>query len=186
MALTRKLLKGMGLTDEQVDTIIEAHTETVDGLKKQAEEYKADAEKLPGVQKELDELKKTGDGGYKEKYEKEHSDFEQYKANAAAKETAAQKEALYREALKSEGIEEKRIDAIIRVTDLTDMKVKDGKLEEAEKISQSIKADWGAFIVHEREEGAKVENPPAGGAQGGSKDLGTMSMEEYIAARKKK
>ena len=27
MALTRKLLKGMGLTDEQVDTIIEAHTE---------------------------------------------------------------------------------------------------------------------------------------------------------------
>lgn len=26
MALTRKLLRGMGLTDEQVDTIIEAHT----------------------------------------------------------------------------------------------------------------------------------------------------------------
>ena len=32
MSITRKLLKGMGLTDEQVDTIIEAHTETVDGL----------------------------------------------------------------------------------------------------------------------------------------------------------
>ena len=32
MALTRKLLKGMGLTDEQVDTIIEAHADTVDGL----------------------------------------------------------------------------------------------------------------------------------------------------------
>ena len=27
MALTRKLMKGMGLTDEQVDTIIEAHTD---------------------------------------------------------------------------------------------------------------------------------------------------------------
>ena len=25
MSITRKLLKGMGLTDEQVDTIIEAH-----------------------------------------------------------------------------------------------------------------------------------------------------------------
>lgn len=33
MALTRKLLKGMGLTEEQMDTIIEAHTDTVDGLK---------------------------------------------------------------------------------------------------------------------------------------------------------
>ena len=32
MALTRKLLKGMGLTDEQVDTIIEAHSDTVDGF----------------------------------------------------------------------------------------------------------------------------------------------------------
>ena len=39
MALTRKLLKGMGLTEEQVDTIIEAHSETVEGLKKQAETY---------------------------------------------------------------------------------------------------------------------------------------------------
>ena len=43
MALTRKLLKGMGLTDEQVDTIIEAHTDTVDGLKADVSKYKADA-----------------------------------------------------------------------------------------------------------------------------------------------
>lgn len=73
MALTRKLLKGMGLTDEQVDTIIEAHTDTVDGLKADVTRYKADAEKLPGIQKQLDDLKAAGDGGYKEKYEKEHS-----------------------------------------------------------------------------------------------------------------
>ena len=33
MALTRKSLKAMGLADEQVDSIIEMHTETVDGLK---------------------------------------------------------------------------------------------------------------------------------------------------------
>ena len=44
MALTRKLLKGMGLTDEQVDTIIEAHTDTVDGLKAEVAKYKTDAE----------------------------------------------------------------------------------------------------------------------------------------------
>ena len=73
MALTRKSLKAMGLTDEQVDSIIEMHTDTVDGLKEQVNTYKADAEKLPNVQKELDDLKAMGDGGYKEKYEKEQA-----------------------------------------------------------------------------------------------------------------
>lgn len=92
MALTRKLLKGMGITDEQVDTIIEAHTDTVDGLKADATRYKADAEKLPTVQKELDDLKAAGDGGYKEKYEKEHKAFDDFKADITAKETKAAKE----------------------------------------------------------------------------------------------
>ena len=33
MALTRKMLKAMGIEDDKIDQIIEAHTETVDGLK---------------------------------------------------------------------------------------------------------------------------------------------------------
>lgn len=32
MALTRKALKAMGLTDEQVDSIVEMHVETTDAL----------------------------------------------------------------------------------------------------------------------------------------------------------
>ena len=36
MALTRSMLKGMQLTDEQVSAIIDAHTETVDGLTTEA------------------------------------------------------------------------------------------------------------------------------------------------------
>lgn len=104
MALTRKLLKGMGLTDEQVDTIIEAHTDTVDGLKADVSKYKADAEKLPGVQKQLEDLKAAGDGGYKEKYEKEHSDFEAYKSGITAKESKAAKEKAVRAYFESKNI----------------------------------------------------------------------------------
>ena len=92
MALTRKLLKGMGLTDEQVDTIIEAHTDTVDGLKADVAKYRPDAERLQGVQKELDDLRAAGDGGYKDRYEKEHSAFESYKADITAKESRAARE----------------------------------------------------------------------------------------------
>ena len=55
MALTRKLLSALGIEADKVEQIIEAHTETVDGLKQQIAQYKSDAEKLPEVQKQLDE-----------------------------------------------------------------------------------------------------------------------------------
>lgn len=114
MALTRKLLKGMGLTDEQVDTIIEAHTDTVDGLKADVSKYRADAEKLPGVQKELDDLKAAGDGGYKEKYEKEHSAFEAFKTDITAKESKAAKEKAVRAYFESKNITGANLDLAMR------------------------------------------------------------------------
>ena len=114
MALTRKLLKGMGLTDEQVDTIIEAHTDTVDGLKADVTRYKADAEKLPGVQKQLDDLKAAGDGGYQEKYEKEHKAFEDFKANVTAKESKAAKEKAVRAYFESKNITGANLDLAMR------------------------------------------------------------------------
>ena len=114
MALTRKLLKGMGLTDEQVDTIIEAHTDTVDGLKADVSRYKADAEILPSVQKQLDDLKAAGDGGYKEKYEKEHSAFEAYKSDVTAKESKAAKEKAVRAYFESKNITGANLDLAMR------------------------------------------------------------------------
>lgn len=159
MAVTRKKLKGMGLTDEQVEAVIEDHLETVNGLQAQIDTYKADAEKLPGVQKELDELK-AADGGYKAKYEKEHSDFDQYKKDVAAKETAATTERLFRAELTALGITGKRADAIIRATDLSTIKVKDGALEDAKSVQKSIKDDWAEFIPTTHTVGANTPTPP--------------------------
>ncbi len=58
MSITRKLLKGMGLTEEQVETIIEMHTETVNGLK---ESFKADLEAAQKANKpaEAPDVKET-------------------------------------------------------------------------------------------------------------------------------
>ena len=55
MALTRKMLKAMGIEEEKIDEIIEAHTEVVDSLKKERDTYKEDADKLTDVQKKLDD-----------------------------------------------------------------------------------------------------------------------------------
>lgn len=185
MALTRKLLKGMGLTDEQIDTVIEAHTETVDGLKEDVNKYKADAGKLATVQKELDDLKAAGDGGYKQKYEDEKKAFEDFKSAQTAKETKVAKETAYRELLKAAGVNEKRIPAVLKVTDLNSVELDGDKIKDAEKFTESIKADWADFIESSNTSGANTNNPPANNT-GNSKDLGSLSMEDYIKERNKK
>ena len=186
MALTRTLLKGMGLTEEQVSTIIEAHVDTVDGLKKDINKYKGDAEKLPTVQKELDDLKAAGDGGYKEKYEKEHKAFEDYKADQTAKETRQAKESAYREFLKSVGVSEKRIPAILKVTDLDKLEMDGEKFKDADKLTESVKTEWADFIETSNTNGANTQNPPTNNNNNGGEDPSKMTMEEYIAYRNKK
>lgn len=185
MALTRKLLKGMGLTDEQVDTIIEAHSETVDGLKEDINKYKSNAEKLPTVQKELDDLRAAGDGGYKEKYENEKKAFEDFKAAQTAKETKQAKEKAYAAFLKSVGVSEKRIPSIIKVTDLNSVELEGDTVKDADKLTESVKTEWADFIETSNTGGANTNTPPVNNPNTGD-DPSKMSMEEYIAYRNKK
>lgn len=168
----------MGLTDEQVDSIIEMHSETVDGLKADISKYKTDAEKLPNVQKELDDLKVAGDGGYKEKYEKEHKAFEDFKTEQTAKDTRSAKEKAYRELLKTLNVSEKRIDSIIKVTDFDKIELDGDKLKDAETLSNNIKTEWADFIVTTQTGGVNTHNPPANNPNGSGK-----SKEDILKIR---
>lgn len=160
MALSRALLKGMSLTDEQVQAIIDAHRETVDGLKDEADKYKADAEKLADVQKELDDLKKDG-GNWQKKYEDEHKAFEDFKTEMTAKENAAKVKEAYRNLLKDAKVNDKHLDAVMRVTDFSEMKLDaKGQLDGADKLKESITKEWADFIVTEASKGQNVETPP--------------------------
>lgn len=167
MSLTRKMLKAMGIEEEKIDQIIEAHTETVDGFKEKLNDYKEKAEKYDGVKKELDELKEGGDD-WQKKYEKEHSDFEAYKNDITAKETKRTKEHAVREFLKSAGVSEKRLDAVLKVTNLDDFELdKDGKIKDADKHTETVKTEWADFIETTTTQGASTATPPAN--NGGTK-----------------
>ena len=185
MALTRALLKALAIEDEKADQIIAAHVETVDGLKAERDSYQAKAEKASDLEKQLKELKDSGaaDGDYKEKYDAEHAEFEKYKAEQAAKAATREKRNLYRDLLKKAGVSEKRLDTVLKVTDLNTLQVKDGALVDAEKLETSVKEEWGDFIVSTNTEGANLGNPPAGGMEPTNK-LEDLSMSEYIKARK--
>lgn len=163
MALTRKLLKGMGLTDEQVDTIIEAHTDTVDGLKADVSKYKTDAEKLPSVQKELDDLKAAGDGGYKEKYEKEHSDFETYKSTVTAKESKAAKEKAVRAYFESKNITGANLDLAMRGCgeEMAALELDGEKIKDTKSLDALVDGTYKGLVSNTQFKGANPANPPA-------------------------
>lgn len=161
MALTRNMLKGMSLTDEQIDTIIESHAETVDGLKAERDKYKANAEKLADVQEELNALKAKGDGGYKEKYDKLKTDFDNYKAEIEnAKKLEAKKEA-YRELIKDAGLSEKGAEKALKYAEWDKIEVEDGKIKDSKEHMKALKEEWAEYVVKENTEGASVTNPPA-------------------------
>lgn len=175
MALTRKMLKAMGIEDEKIDQIIEAHSETVDALKEQRDQYKADAEKLPEVQKQLDtanqQLESADKDSWKVKYDALKEDFDQYKADQTAKETKTAKENAYRELLKAAGISEKRLASVLRVSDLDAVELdEEGKVKDADKLTESIKTEWADFIPTTVEKGAPTPTPPSNTGGGITKE----------------
>jgi hypothetical protein len=184
MAVTRSLLKSMGLTDEQVATIIDAHTETVEGLKADRDKFKADSEKLTKVQAELDNLK--GGEDWKGKYESKEKELKDYKASVEAKEKESAVKAAYRELLVGEHVGERQLDAVLGVTDFKDMKLdKDGKLENADALKEAIKQKWGGFITNETHKGAPVPTPPAvnpSGANSRAAELAKRFHEQRYGA----
>lgn len=171
MALTRAMLKGMQLTEEQVSAIIEEHSNTVQGLKDEIKKYKEDAEKLPGIQKELDKLKEGDGNDWEKKYNDEHKAFEDYKKEVADKEATAKVRSAYRKLLIENGVGEKHVDAVLRVTDFSNVKIdKEGKLDNADKLAESIKSEWAGFITTTGTKGAPVDNPPGGSKATMTKD----------------
>jgi hypothetical protein len=163
------MLRAMGIEDEKIDQIIEAHSETVDGLKAERDKYKdakgkadALAVKVEELQKELETSK--GDGGWAEKYaalEKEYTDF---KAKIEGEKVHANKAGLYRALLETAGIDPKRIDRIMKVSDVDSLEIgEDGKLADSEKLAESVKDEWSDFVLKTETKGANVDTPPTAG-----------------------
>ena len=177
MALTnaqvREILSAAGIPAENVadavQKIMDGHITSINALREERDGYKADAEKLPDVQKELDSLKAKGDQDWQKKYEQEHSDFEQYKTQVSDEKVRAQKVALYRDLLKDCKVGEKQIENIIKVSGDTIDKliVKDGKLDDVDALKTNIQNEWSGFIMKEQSNGAKVDTPPGKDGDGG-------------------
>jgi hypothetical protein len=128
--------------------------------KKRYNEKLTEIDALKG-EKQNAEDKATGAEKWKTKYDALKDDFEAYKKDVSAKESKATKENAYKKLLKAAGVSEKRIDAVLKVSDVDSLEMKDdGSFKDSDKILDSIKEEWSDFITTTETRGAKTATPP--------------------------
>ena len=164
----------MTLTEEQVNAIIEAHMETVEGLKKERDAFRTSAEAAEAVAKERDSLKaqleKAGDAA------KVQADFDAYKQQVEQDKLNTLKAAALDKAFKDAGVVKDTFRATLgRIWDMDKVELDEtGGIKNAETLIETMKRDYGDFIATTTTTGTSPVTPPQGG--------GTKLTKEQIAA----
>lgn len=187
MALSRKFLKAMGIEDEKIDQIIEAHTETVSGLKDSLDKAEAAAKNLPGVQKELDaakdELEAVKKDGWKDKHDALKKEFEDYKAGVTAKETKSAKEAAARAYYESKNIKGDALEIAMMASgaQIDALELADGKIKSTEALDALVSGKLSGLVSTTTTTGANTATPPTGDS--GKKENEPNTRAAIIAAQ---
>ena len=169
-------LQEYGVPAENLDSAAEyfcsAHKTDLDAIKEQRDTYKADAETLAAVQKELNDLKAAQPDGWKDKHDALKKEFEGYKAGVTAKEAKAAKEAAARAYYESKGITGKSLDIAMRGSgaEIAALELgEDGKIKDAAALEALVKGDFSGLVSTTTPTGANTANPPA--VSGGKKSM---------------
>lgn len=180
MALTRSMLKAMGIEPEKVDEIINAHVESIDGLKDRIAELQDAAKDVDRLKAEVDRLKEEQPEGneWEEKYNSEHEAFENYKKEIKTQETTRAKLDKFRELLHGIGLTGKLAETIIKTQDMDKIELTDtGELSGADALRGTLEADWKDYIGQSNTGGTTIENPPDGDP---SDNFGKMSLSQKM------
>lgn len=189
MALTRKMLQAMDISDDKIDQIIDAHKSTISGLTderdkliEERDRLKTENTRLANVEKDLVKAQAKLDDAADsaQKLTDLQKQFDEYKADVDAKAKAASKTAAYKALLREAGVNEKRIEAVLKVSDISKIELDaDGKIKDSKTVIDGIKSEWADFIVTEGKKGADTATPPA---NDGGVDYDKMSDSDYYKA----
>ena len=183
MALKRSFLKGMGLTDEQCDSIIEAHAETVDGLKADLARYKESAGKAEQLQKDLEkanaDLESAKKDGWKDKHDKVKKEFDDYKAGITAKETKAAKEKAVKAYYESKNITGDNLTIAMRGSgaEIEGIELDGDKIKDTAALDALVGGAFSKLVSTTTRTGAQTSTPPNN--TGG----GSMTKDQIFAIK---
>lgn len=188
MALTRKLLKGMNLTDEQVDTIIEAHTDTVEGLKSEIDTLKKDGHDLAEVRKQLEtaqkDLEAAKKDGWKDKHDAVKKEFDEYKASQTAKETAVAKEKAVRAYFEKQNIIGQSLEIAMKGSkdEIAALELdENGAIKDDKVLKELVEGTFKGLVSVVDDEGAPIRNPINNNGGSGKTKEQIMAIKDPVA-----
>lgn len=190
MAQIKEILSEAGISSENINSaankILEGHTISLDYLRGEIKTYKEQADKLPAIQKELDDLRQTAAGNdtYKAKYEAAQKELDGIKAEAAAKAQRANKEKAMAVIFKEIALPDSFHARALKGLNLDDYELlDDNTLKDAEALKTAITAEWKDIIDGYKEKsgvkGADVAKPPANTGGNTFNDLSLADKMKY-------
>lgn len=169
----KEILSKAGVSAENMDTAIEeiitGHNATVDALKDDIADLKANSQNYTDIKTKFDaqstelknvkrQLAETED--YKGKYETVKADYDNYKSDVDGKEKKAQLDTVLRKALINRGYSEKGADMVVKHGNYKFEVDKDNNIKDADKLFDGVDNEWGMFKGTTHVEGAKTATPP--------------------------
>lgn len=169
--ISRKFLAALGVEDDKVDEIMSAYSEAINEVKEERDALKENKSALKSAKEELEKLKaeheelkasvENGKSPYKVKYEALKEEFETFKAETEKEKAHASKSDAYRRLLKEIGISEKRIESVLKVSDIDSIELdQDGNIKNADDIKKRESEEWSDFIEKTETKGADTSTPP--------------------------
>lgn len=174
MALTRKFLKALGVSEEAIEEIITAHTDVTDELKKQLKAAQDAQNQLETVTAERDELqKKLNDPAQADRV----AELEKQVAEYQNRETTAQKRTALTALLEKIGIDKRGFARVLAATDLDGVEMDGENIKDADKLAESLKTEWSDLITEPGATGKPPQTPPQNPGNGG------MTREQIMAIK---
>ena len=149
---------GDACTDDMENELVALHMGVVDPLKDELEKNKTDADKIAELQKQLADQEK---GDYKAKYEKEHKEFQEYKASVEGEKSKAAKEQAAKAYFESKGITGTNLDIALRGAreEINAIELDGDKIKDTKSLDELVGGTFKGLVSHTHEKGADVPKP---------------------------
>lgn len=180
MALTRKFLEALGVPEAAVSAIIDEHTAVTSRMQAEIDTAKKDAEQLPVIQKELDDLKAED---YKGKYESEKKEHDALKTSIAAEKSKSAKESALKAYFEGKNIKDGNLAIAMRGVSLDSIELDGDKIKDTKDLDALVDGDFKPLVSTGKDTskggGEKKAKVVDSGAKAGANESGGGGKPDY-------